>query len=100
MTKKELEEILHLRAEAKMWERALSKHQDKKLQEKIQEHLLKITQLENEIAEYVLTLQEPLIRDIIYMRYVEGLQWEDVAAKIGGGNTADSVRKIYARSRL
>ena len=37
------------------------------------------------------------IRQIISLKYVDGLTWEQVAASIGGGNTADGVRMIHNR---
>ncbi|RXI57426.1 RNA polymerase subunit sigma-24, partial [Clostridium tetani] len=34
---------------------------------------------------------------IISLRYINGLTWEEVATNIGGNNTADSVRKTAER---
>lgn len=36
-------------------------------------------------------------QDIFYYRYVSGLSWPQVAAHIGGGNSADSVRIRHDR---
>ena len=36
-------------------------------------------------------------QDIFYYRYVSGLSWSQVAANIGGGNNADSVRIRHDR---
>jgi len=37
------------------------------------------------------------MRRILCLRYLDGLAWEEVAARIGGGNTEDSVRKAAQR---
>lgn len=37
------------------------------------------------------------MRRILQLRYVQGLSWDEVAARIGGGNTEDSVRKAAGR---
>lgn len=51
----------------------------------------------NKIARYVANIDDSLIRQIIIYRHVDMLKWRDIAQKIGGGNTADSVRKAYSR---
>ena len=53
--------------------------------------------LVEEIEEYINTIDDSLTRQILSLRYVNGLTWEQVAASIGGGNTADSVRKVAER---
>ncbi len=40
---------------------------------------------------------DPLIRQALILRYVEGHRWEEVADRIGGNNTGDSVRKMVER---
>lgn len=51
----------------------------------------------NRLNRYISDLADPLIRLIISYRYVNGLTWEQVAANIGGKNTADSVRMSHDR---
>ena len=36
-------------------------------------------------------IPDPQTRDIFILRYIDCLEWQDIAAKIGGGNTAGSV---------
>ena len=50
-----------------------------------------------EINRYVENIDDSLIRQIIILRHVNGLTWEQVAASIGGNNTADSVRMMHDR---
>ena len=37
------------------------------------------------------------MRQVISLRYINGLTWEGVAANIGGNNTADSMRMLCSR---
>lgn len=49
--------------------------------------------LTREISE----IDDSLTRQVLELRYVNGLPWQQVAACIGGNNTADSVRKVAER---
>ena len=51
----------------------------------------------NRINRFISTLEDSLIRQILSLRYVNGLTWQQIAFSIGGGNTADSVRKVHNR---
>ncbi|MGO5029032.1 hypothetical protein [Candidatus Agathobaculum pullicola] len=46
---------------------------------------------------FVNNIGDPLLRQIILYRYVDGLQWRQIAARIGGRNTEDSVRNCVNR---
>ena len=46
---------------------------------------------------FIYSIDDPLIRVILSMRYLDNLSWNNIAMKIGGNNTADSVRKLEAR---
>lgn len=48
------------------------------------------------LEEYIQTVDDPLVRDIIRLKFDECLTWEQVAAKLKN-NTADSCRKAVAR---
>lgn len=50
-----------------------------------------------EIYEYMRDLNDSMMRQIIKYRCIELMTWSEVAVKIGGGNTADSVRMAYNR---
>ena len=69
----------------------------KRLKERLQRRLGDLMDLVVEINEFVEGIDDSLIRQIIILRHVNGLQWEQVAAHIGGGNTADGVRMIHDR---
>lgn len=46
---------------------------------------------------YIDTIEDSHIRQIMALRYVDGLSWTQVARRMGGGYTADSVRKAHVR---
>ena len=41
--------------------------------------------------------KDPLIRRSACLKYEDGLTWQQVANRIGGGNTGDSLRKMVVR---
>lgn len=49
------------------------------------------------IEEFIAHIPDSHIRRILNYRLVKGMQWEDIAIRMGGGNTADSVRMAYKR---
>ena len=57
----------------------------------------KLIQAEMRTIRYIEQAPASLERQVLYMRYVECLPWGQIAKKIGGGNTADSCRKIAKR---
>lgn len=48
---------------------------------------------EMEITKYVEGVEDAELRRIMYLRFVEQKTWQQVADRIGGNNTEDSVRK-------
>ena len=51
----------------------------------------------NEIESFMNSVSNSRIRLIIRLRYINGLQWEEVARQMGGGNTEDTCRKMLDR---
>lgn len=49
------------------------------------------------LERYIASIDDSLIRQIFTYRFVNGLPWLQVAACIGGNNTADSVRMMCNR---
>lgn len=47
----------------------------------------------NRLNRYIGTVDDSLTRQILSLRYINGLTWNQVALSIGGGNTADGVKK-------
>lgn len=69
----------------------------KRLQRKLQRRMEELIDLVEETNEYIESIDDSLIRRIIALRYINGLTWGQVAASIGGNNTADSVRMMHNR---
>lgn len=69
----------------------------RRLQRKLNRKVEELIDLVEETYEYIGNIDDSLIRQIIILKYVNGLTWEQVAASIGGNNTADSVRKAAER---
>lgn len=69
----------------------------KRLKRKLSRRVEELLDLLEEINEYIESIDDSLIRQIIILRYINGLTWDQVAVHIGGGNTADSVRMASNR---
>lgn len=50
-----------------------------------------------EVEAFVSTIEDSQMRRIIRFRFFERMPWKYVAAKIGGGNTEDGVKKAFQR---
>lgn len=51
----------------------------------------------NRLNRFIAGVDDCLMRQILSLRYVNGLSWTAVALHIGGGNTPDSIRKTHDR---
>ena len=69
----------------------------RRLQRKLNRRAEELLDLVEETNDYIENIDDSLIRQVITLRYINGLTWEQVAAHIGGGNTADSVRMMHDR---
>ena len=63
----------------------------------IEEYRHKIEMKRREVYRYISELDDALIELIILYRCINLCTWDQVAAQIGGGNTADSVRMAFNR---
>ena len=50
-----------------------------------------------DLLKYIESIEDAQIRYIFKYRYINHYSWRKIAFKIGGGNTADSVRKRHER---
>ena len=50
-----------------------------------------------EIEEFIDTIGDSFIRQIIALRYISGFQWEQVAAHMGSGYTTDCIKRQHER---
>lgn len=69
----------------------------KRLRNKLNRKIDELMDLVEETNEFIDSIEDSLTRQIITLRYVNGLEWAQVAESIGGNNTADSVRKVAER---
>lgn len=58
---------------------------------------IKLTFEYNRLNRYIQECEDSLIRQVLSLRYINGLSWEQVADSIGGGNTGNSVKMIAYR---
>ena len=58
---------------------------------------LELIETLNQVEEFIAGVEDSRIRRIITLRFIENLSWNKVADRIGGGNTEDSVKKMFYR---
>lgn len=51
----------------------------------------------NRLNRYINSVEDSLTRQILSLRFVNGLSWNQVAMSVGGGNTEGSVKQICYR---
>lgn len=51
----------------------------------------------SEVEQFITSIKDSRMRRIITLRFLENLSWQQVADRIGGGNTEDSVRMAFNR---
>ncbi len=68
-----------------------------RLKKKMQRRVDDLLELRTEIIEFVEGIDDSLLRQVIILRHVNGLSWEQVAAEIGSGTTWNSLRMMHDR---
>ena len=51
----------------------------------------------NRLDRFIQSVDDPLLRQILTCRFVNGYSWRKIAFQIGGGNSVDSVKKKLYR---
>lgn len=126
MTKKELSQLFYLKKEIEMDQRRLADLEVKALpgavkmdgmphgtgvSDKLARYAVEMADLRgiieakhkqclyerNRLERYIADIPDCLTRQIFTYRFVDGLSWLQVARRIGGDNTPDSVRMICDR---
>ena len=55
----------------------------------------------NRLTEYIQSVDDSLVRQIMTYRYIHGFSWQKTAFSIGGNNTSDSLKKkLYRYLRM
>ena len=125
MTEKQLNQIYYLSKEKKMWENKLKEiteikamgyensgagrssevsspvvrlaEQREKIRDIISAKLVEISYVEREILEYINTIDDSLIRQIMIHRHIELKSWAQIAKELGSNSTPDSLRMMHKR---
>lgn len=126
MTKEELKQIYYINKEIKMWQRELERLQCKSLvkgqeitgmpfisgtsdkvgdlaTEKaeveaiINGKLAEIQIQRKKIMNYINSIDDSLLRQIMFFRNVSCMTWNMIAREMGSNNSPDCIRKIYDR---
>lgn len=66
-------------------------------EKEIVEKIRRCTKLRDKVKAFINSIDDSLTRQVFHYRYSKCMHWQQVAYMIGGGNTADSVRKIAER---
>jgi hypothetical protein len=126
MTKEELNQIYYLEKEIKMWRKALNRLQSRSLlpsqeitgmpfgtgtSDKVGNHSATEVDIENKIEElrgksieeqykvlkYIETIDDSLMKQIIYYRHVLCMKWNEVAKALESNNSPDNLRIMHDR---
>ena len=94
----DLNNLRHLDSEIKEYRKAMaesdgSSRYDKALDEMIKELVKK----KQEAFAFISSIEDSQTRQIIFLRFIKGMTWGQVAIKVGGGNTDEGVRKRAVR---
>lgn len=110
MTRSEISQYYYLKREAENAD-SLACELEKKLdglhgenrdfvRKQIQKQLEKrerCLKMHEQIEEFIENVNDSLIRQVLFERYIRGKSWTAVAMAVGGGNTPDGVRKTADR---
>lgn len=69
----------------------------RRLENKLLKRKKELIELQEEGNSFIEGIEDSLVRQIITLRYIEGLNWYEVADRIGENSTSESVRKIAER---
>lgn len=58
---------------------------------------MEISEMIADVEKFIKEIDDSHLRRIVTLRVVDGLSWNQVAKKMGGGNTEDGVRKTFDR---
>jgi hypothetical protein len=67
------------------------------LRSAIEANLKRCLREADKLNRYIANIPDSLTRQIFALRYINGLPWGQVAASVGGGNTAEGARKCVFR---
>lgn len=65
--------------------------------QRIENKYTELLELQNETEEYIESIGDSRMRRIVRMRFIDKMTWNQVASRIGGNNTEDSIKKAFYR---
>ena len=69
----------------------------RRLKSKLVKKKDELLKLQEETQKFIDKIEDSFVRQIITLRYSEGLSWNDIAAKMGNNYSKDSLRKTSER---
>ena len=69
----------------------------KRYVKKLSKNETELLEMLSDVEDYISGLPDSHLRTIVRLRIVDGLTWQQVAQRIGGGNTEDGVRMAFKR---
>ena len=70
------------------------------ISESLQREILELRKLKREIEDFVFGIEDRMIKNVLLYRYILGgkkKSWQEIAFMVGGGNTAEGIRKLVKR---
>lgn len=64
---------------------------------KLEQRKARIQKRLDQVEQFIYHVDDSLIRQLLIYRYMKGLKWNEIAARMGGGCTADSLRMALER---
>jgi len=68
-----------------------------RLKKQLQRRVDELMDLRQEVYEFVETIDDSLIRQVVTLRHINGLTWRQIARTIGAGTTWNSLRMMHDR---
>lgn len=64
---------------------------------RLSEHLDRLLNAQNEMLEFVQSVEDSELRQILLLRYLEGLSWQEISRKLGTAGDGSTERKKINR---
>lgn len=97
MNLEDLNNLRFLDAEIREYRKASGELGDCEYKEALEVKVAELMEMKRSAFEFVAGIQDSQTRQIVFLRFIKGLTWGQVALKVGGGNTSDGVRKRAVR---
>lgn len=93
----DLNNLRFLDAEIREYKKASKELGDCEYRNALDKKVAELIERKHAAFEFVAGIKDSQTRQIIFLRFIKGMTWGQVALKIGGGNTSDGVRKRAVR---